>query len=60
MKQPSGAKLPESYMRSRLWIAANLKKEDAASVSMSAQNCRPSGATISDFRAKQYCRLEVG
>jgi hypothetical protein len=60
MKQPFGAKLPESYARSTLWIAVNLKKEDAATVSMSAQNCQPSGATISDFPAKQYCRLEIG
>jgi hypothetical protein len=27
---------------------------------MNAQNCQPSGATISDFRANQYCRLEIG
>jgi len=38
MKQRFGVRLAESYMRSMLWIAANHKKEGAASVSMIVQN----------------------
>jgi hypothetical protein len=60
MKQRFGVRLAESYMRSRLWIAANHKKEDTASVSMIAQNWRRSGATIADFRGKQFAGLEIG
>jgi hypothetical protein len=41
----------------RLWIAANHKKEDTASVSMIAQNWRRLGATITDFRGKQFAGL---
>jgi hypothetical protein len=47
-------------LRSTLWIAASHKKEDAASVSTIAQNWRRSGATIADFRGKQFAGLEIG
>jgi hypothetical protein len=46
MKQPCGAKLAVSYMRSTPWIVANHKKEGAATASTSVQNCRLSGATM--------------
>ena len=50
MKQPFGAKLAGSYMRSMPWIAANHKKEGVDSISMIGQSCRPSRMIV-DFRA---------
>jgi len=44
MKQPLGAKLARSYLHSMPWIAANHKKEDAASVSTIIQHCQPMSA----------------
>ncbi len=51
MKRPFGAKLAGSYMRSMPWIAANHKKEGAAPVSMSGENC-------ADLRRSRLLSLE--
>jgi hypothetical protein len=49
MKQPSGAKLAGSSIRSMPWIAANRKKGAVAAVSMISENCRPPTFEIVQF-----------
>ncbi len=51
MKQPFGATLTRSCLRSMPWIAVNRRKDGAVSVSAAGKNCRPANATSADFRA---------
>jgi hypothetical protein len=55
MKQPFGAELAGSYMRSMRWIAVNHKKEDAdIAFIMMIQNCRPPRVMIVECDSFQH------
>jgi hypothetical protein len=48
MKQPFGAKLARSCLRSMPWIAANRRKDGPVFMSTVGMNCRPTNATSPD------------
>jgi hypothetical protein len=51
MKQPFGATLTGSCLRSMPWIAVNRRKDGAVSVSAAGKNCRPARRVLTFERA---------